>query len=264
MIDTLRAELATYPGAKIQAQEFENGPLVDAPIEMRLIGADLDTLRTLAARVEGMLAKHAGHALYVTIRSRVFRTDLRVAVDRQKAGLLGVPTRGDRTHRAPRARGHRSRQDPREQGRRSVTVRLPTPAGRRTCERITTSARRARRRLRIERDRSADSAPRAGVGSVRGIAAGHPALQRRALGHGDRRSCRRATTPTSSRTRSWTASPRWGCRPDTTSTRAGEIESRRESFGGFGSAVIVDDLRHARRCRSSSSARSRARSSWPR
>src|SRR4030095_10377071 len=72
-------------------REFENGPPIDAPIAMRLTGESLDTLRTLAERVEQTLVRGAG-TQYVVNPMRVNRTDLHLAVDRQKAGLLGVPS----------------------------------------------------------------------------------------------------------------------------------------------------------------------------
>ena len=91
LLDSLRAELAVYPGAVIALREFENGPLIDAPVAMRIEGPSLDSLHALAARVEAVLAATPG-TQYVTNPVRIARTDLRVAVDRGKAGLLGVPT----------------------------------------------------------------------------------------------------------------------------------------------------------------------------
>src|SRR5205085_3116299 len=91
MLDTLRAELAAYPGATIALREFENGPVIDAPIAMRIAGPDLDTLHALAGRVEAVFDRTPG-TQYVTNPVRLARTDLRVAIDRGKAGMLGIPT----------------------------------------------------------------------------------------------------------------------------------------------------------------------------
>ncbi|HUP52752.1 MAG TPA: efflux RND transporter permease subunit [Longimicrobiales bacterium] len=91
VLDTLRAELSGYPAARIEVREFENGPPIDAPIAMRLEGPDLDTLRALAAQVERMIGATPG-TQYVRNPVRLRRTDLRVEVDRGKAGLLGIPT----------------------------------------------------------------------------------------------------------------------------------------------------------------------------
>lgn len=90
VLDSLRARMAEYPGARIELKEFENGPPIDAPIAMRLEGPDLDTLQQLAAQLEGVFAATAG-TQYVNNPVRLRRSDLRVVVDRQKAGLLGVP-----------------------------------------------------------------------------------------------------------------------------------------------------------------------------
>jgi multidrug efflux pump subunit AcrB len=91
MIDSLRATLAQVPGARIEVREFENGPPIDAPIAIRIEGPDLDTLRALSARVERVMAATPG-TQYVRDPLAVSRTDLALRVDRQKAGLLGVAT----------------------------------------------------------------------------------------------------------------------------------------------------------------------------
>ncbi|HEV8355232.1 MAG TPA: efflux RND transporter permease subunit, partial [Gemmatimonadales bacterium] len=99
MLDSLRATFAAYPAARIELREFENGPPVDAPIAIRVRGPDLDTLRTYAARVEEALLTTPG-TQYVDNPVRLDRTDLRVVIDRAKAGLLGVsPLEIDRTLR---------------------------------------------------------------------------------------------------------------------------------------------------------------------
>ncbi|HEY5491771.1 MAG TPA: efflux RND transporter permease subunit [Gemmatimonadaceae bacterium] len=91
MIDSLRATLSRYAGARIEVREFENGPPIDAPVAMRIEGPDLDSLRAVAARVEQVMARTAG-TQYVRNPVAVSRTDLSLQVDRQKAGLLGVAT----------------------------------------------------------------------------------------------------------------------------------------------------------------------------
>jgi multidrug efflux pump subunit AcrB len=90
-LDSMRAELAAYPGARIELFEFENGPPVDAPIALRVMGPDLDTLRALAARVEDELQATPGTE-YVYNPVRLRRTDLALPLDRGRAGLLGVST----------------------------------------------------------------------------------------------------------------------------------------------------------------------------
>jgi len=91
MLDSLRLELDVYPDARIQVTEFENGPPIDAPIAMRVAGNDLDSLRAIAARVERVLEGTTGTRDVVN-PLRIARTDLRLRTDRAKAGLYGVPT----------------------------------------------------------------------------------------------------------------------------------------------------------------------------
>jgi multidrug efflux pump subunit AcrB len=90
MLDSMRRELAEYPGARLELREFENGPPIDAPIALRIQGEDLDSLRAVAGRVEQLLRTTSG-TRYVVNPVRLPRTDLAVQVDRARAGLLDVP-----------------------------------------------------------------------------------------------------------------------------------------------------------------------------
>jgi multidrug efflux pump subunit AcrB len=99
LIDQLRAKFKHYPNAKIEVKDFEQGPPVEAPIAIRLFSEDLDTLRSLAFRVENILKKTPG-TIYVNNELTTLKTDLRVKVNKEKAGLLGVPVHEiDRTIR---------------------------------------------------------------------------------------------------------------------------------------------------------------------
>jgi len=91
LLDSLRTELATWPGARLELREFENGPPIDAPIALRIQGPELEPLRRLAAQVEGVLRATPG-TRDVSNPVRLPRTDLRVATDRERAGLLGIST----------------------------------------------------------------------------------------------------------------------------------------------------------------------------
>jgi len=91
MLDTLRTEVAQYPGARIEVREFENGPPIDAPIALRIEGPRLDSLGAIAERVEAVLAATPG-TQYVRNPVALARTDLALVTDRQKAGLVGVAT----------------------------------------------------------------------------------------------------------------------------------------------------------------------------
>ena len=90
LLDTLRHELAGYVDAQIQVKEFENGPAIDAPIAMRIIGDDVGTLRTLAAQVQRIFEQTPGTE---DVRNPLqqTKTDLEVKIDRDRAAMLGVP-----------------------------------------------------------------------------------------------------------------------------------------------------------------------------
>jgi multidrug efflux pump subunit AcrB len=90
-IDRLRRELETWPGARIKVKEFENGPAIDAPIAIRILGDDLEVLRDLSEKVTAVLEATPG-TMYVDNPVAIRRTDLTVEVDRDRAGLHGVPT----------------------------------------------------------------------------------------------------------------------------------------------------------------------------
>jgi len=229
-LDSLRAELAQYPGAEIALREFENGPPVDAPVAMRVEGPSLDSLRAIAGRIEQVLDTTPG-TQYVTNPVRLARSDLRVAIDRGKAGLLGIPTvEIDRTVRLGLAGLQAG--SLREAGgdERPVVVRLArdgraSPA---ELERVYVSS------------MGGQLAPLAQVADLR-FERAVPEVQRY------------------DRTRSMTvaANVRTGYNTDRVTRAvlagldgvhlpagyrivpAGEIEARQESFGGVGSAVIV-------------------------
>lgn len=88
--DRLRAKFDGYPNAKIEVKDFVQGPPIEAPVAYRIFGEDLDTLRIVAGQIEKILAAHPG-AIYTENPLKVQPTDLRVHVNKEKAGLLGVP-----------------------------------------------------------------------------------------------------------------------------------------------------------------------------
>ncbi|HTI12918.1 MAG TPA: efflux RND transporter permease subunit [Puia sp.] len=99
LIDTLRQKFKDYPGAKIEVKDFEQGPPIEAPIAIRLFSEDLDTLRALSFRVEDLLKRTQG-TIYVNNELTTLKTDIKVKVNKEKAGILGVPVNEiDRTVR---------------------------------------------------------------------------------------------------------------------------------------------------------------------
>lgn len=89
VLDSIRAELADFAGARIDLFEFENGPPVDAPIAIRLLGEDQAELEAAAIAVEKVLQTTEG-TRDVRNPGKERRTDVRIKVDRDKAAILGV------------------------------------------------------------------------------------------------------------------------------------------------------------------------------
>ncbi|HEU4560867.1 MAG TPA: efflux RND transporter permease subunit [Longimicrobium sp.] len=227
--DSLRTRFAAYPGARIELKEFEQGPPLAAPVEIRITGESLDTLRSLAGQVEALLKRTPG-TMYVDNPVRLDRTDLRVRVDPVKAGLFGIPTvEVDRTVRLAlaglTAGSFRDGTDEHD-----IVVRL-LHAGRPGMEALD--------RVYVSSVTGAQ-VPLRQVATI-GFEATPPLIQ-----HYDEE-----------RSVSVTAFVRSGFNTDAVTrqvmaelektpfpagyawTPAGEIESRQESFGGVGNAVIV-------------------------
>jgi multidrug efflux pump subunit AcrB len=229
MLDGLRTQLARYPGVKIELREFENGPPIDAPVALRVSGPDLDTLAVLASRVEQVLEQTPG-TRYVNNPLRLARTDLRVAIDRGKAGLLGIPTLDvDRTLRLSLAGVPAGVLRETSGDARDVVVRLANgPARPEMLDRVYVAS------------VSGALTPLRQIADVR-FETGVPEIQRY-----DRE---RAVTVTSFvrtgyNTDRVTKAALTGLRSMALPagyrlTVAGEVESRNETFGGVGSAIVV-------------------------
>jgi multidrug efflux pump subunit AcrB len=100
LYEELRAAFAEYPGARILLESYQNGPPINAPIEVAISGPDLEQLRALAAQAETIIEATPG-TRDVDNPVRRLRTDLDLRIDSQKAALLGVaPVEIDRTVRA--------------------------------------------------------------------------------------------------------------------------------------------------------------------
>jgi multidrug efflux pump subunit AcrB len=100
IVRELRVALAGIPGADIDILELENGPPIEAPIAIKLIGPEIEGLERLAGEVERIMRESAGTD-NIENPLRAPKTDLHVRINRDKAGLLGVPlVEIDRTVRA--------------------------------------------------------------------------------------------------------------------------------------------------------------------
>ncbi|MBN3034978.1 MAG: efflux RND transporter permease subunit [Bacteroidales bacterium] len=90
MLGRLRSIFAGYPGARIEIREFEQGPPVEAPLAIKVTGENLDRLRTIAQDVESMVRNSPG-AINVENQLSKTTTDLHFSINRDKAGMFGVP-----------------------------------------------------------------------------------------------------------------------------------------------------------------------------
>jgi multidrug efflux pump subunit AcrB len=60
LLAQLRAKFAAVPGATVRVKEFENGPPIDAPVAIRLVGDELGALRAASLTVEQELGQVEG------------------------------------------------------------------------------------------------------------------------------------------------------------------------------------------------------------
>lgn len=91
LIDDLRVSVSDIPGARIEVKDFEQGPPQDAPLAYRIFGDNLDSLRVVAGEIES-LVKSVDGTLYVNNPLAIQPTDIRVVINKEKAGALGIPT----------------------------------------------------------------------------------------------------------------------------------------------------------------------------
>ncbi|MCS4434770.1 efflux RND transporter permease subunit [Aquiflexum gelatinilyticum] len=87
--ETLRSQFNNFAGAKIEVKNFEQGPPVTAPVEVRLSGENLDSLRVLAAKVEKLIQETQG-TIYINNPVSNLKTDIKVAIQKEKARSLGI------------------------------------------------------------------------------------------------------------------------------------------------------------------------------
>lgn len=89
LLEQLRQEFARLVDAKVSVLTFVNGPEIEAPIVLRVLGPDLDVLQGLAAKAEKALNDTPG-LRDVSNPLRLARSTLGLAVDAQAASAMGV------------------------------------------------------------------------------------------------------------------------------------------------------------------------------
>ena len=90
LVAWLRGVLRQIPGARVEIKEFSQGAPIEAPLTLKITGEDHERLRFLASRAESLLRNIPG-AINVENHSSRKNIDLFVSINRDKAGMYGVP-----------------------------------------------------------------------------------------------------------------------------------------------------------------------------
>ena len=99
MVAQLRTQLGEIAGAQIIVKEFLQGPPVEAPVAIRIIGEDLNQIQSVSREVADIMDRTPG---IVGVDNPVgkYKVDLKIDINRDKAAMLGIPlNRIDRTIR---------------------------------------------------------------------------------------------------------------------------------------------------------------------
>lgn len=88
-LDQLRDTLNSYVNARIYVYEFENGTPVDAPVALRLVGDNLDSIKYYAGKIEDIIRGNEG-TIYIKNPLSQSLTDIRIVINSEKAGMSGV------------------------------------------------------------------------------------------------------------------------------------------------------------------------------
>jgi len=89
--EQLQGIFKKYVGAKIEVKQFEQGPPIVAPVEVRLSGDNLDSLRAIGKRVEQLLKNTEG-TMYIDNPISNLKSDFRLVINKEKARMLGINT----------------------------------------------------------------------------------------------------------------------------------------------------------------------------
>jgi multidrug efflux pump subunit AcrB len=90
LIENLRREFSIYPGARIEIKELEQGPPVQAPVEIKILGRKVDVLEKVAGDIQSIFEKIPG-LININNPLMTSKTDIQVNINREKAGMLGIP-----------------------------------------------------------------------------------------------------------------------------------------------------------------------------
>jgi multidrug efflux pump subunit AcrB len=125
LVADFRREFRGYPGARIDVKEIEQGPHVEAPVAIKILGEDLEVLGRIARDVEDVFLKTPGTVNVYNPREFP-KTDLHIKINRAKAGMLGLPMAEiDRAIRASIAGMSVSKYRDKQGKEYDIVIRLP-------------------------------------------------------------------------------------------------------------------------------------------
>lgn len=90
LIEKLRGLFRHYPGAKINVKEFEQGHPIAAPIQIYLTGKKLAVLADISEEFENILSRQEG-VINIENQFTKSKTELCFNINRDKANMFGVP-----------------------------------------------------------------------------------------------------------------------------------------------------------------------------
>lgn len=90
LVEKLRGIFRQYPGATITIKEFEQGIPMEAPVAVYITGDNVETLKTISRDIQTIVERLPG-AVNVENLLDKSQTDLYFNINREKAGMLGVP-----------------------------------------------------------------------------------------------------------------------------------------------------------------------------
>ncbi len=90
MVERLRKQFDAISGARVKLVLFQNGAPINAPVEFRVVGPDLDVLKDLASKVQNVLHDTPGTRDIVNPVA-TDRIDLDMQINDAKAALLDIP-----------------------------------------------------------------------------------------------------------------------------------------------------------------------------
>ncbi len=91
VIEQIRKQYNNFPWAKVEANDFDQGPPIEAPIAIRIFGDNIDSLRVIALQAERLLLQSSG-VININNDLNSLKSDIKIKINKEKARTLGVLT----------------------------------------------------------------------------------------------------------------------------------------------------------------------------